>query len=105
MPEEQVLLRKMRAEKLAKEKGKTLVREHVEKETQLREKKREADVVKLKAIKLRREDLELEEKALHASLEETETLGVTGSRREKRVYDEEDESTDFDSHQRELGIL
>lgn len=50
--------------------------------------------MKLKMIKLWRKELELEEKALRASLEETETLGVTGSKRKKHVHEEEDESTD-----------
>lgn len=47
-PEDQVLLRKMRTEKLTKDKGKASVQEQVEKEAQLRAKKR-----------LRREKLEL----------------------------------------------
>lgn len=63
-PEEQALLRKMRAKKLAKDKGKTLAQEHVENEAQARAKKREADTLKLRTIKLRRRELELEEKAL-----------------------------------------
>lgn len=56
--------------------------------------------MKLKAIKLRRKELELEEKALRASPEATEAHVAAGSRREKRTRREEDESTDSDSHHR-----
>lgn len=48
-----------------------------EKEAQIREKKREADVMELKVIKLQREELDFEEKVLQASLEESEALGTT----------------------------
>lgn len=63
---------------MAKEKGKSLAEEQSKKEAQIRLKKREADTIKLKVIKLRREELDIEEKALRASLEETEALGPTG---------------------------
>lgn len=48
------LLRKMRAEKLEKEKGKASAQEQAEKEAQIRAKKRGADAMKVKAIKLRK---------------------------------------------------
>ncbi|KAL8157713.1 hypothetical protein AgCh_002425 [Apium graveolens] len=76
-PEKQAILRKLRDEKVAKEKGKSKEGDEAE---QVRALKREADVLKFKAIKLRMEELKLEEKALRASLEETE--GVKGSREE-----------------------
>lgn len=88
-PEEQAHLRKMRGEKLANDKGKVSAHEQAKKDNQIRAKKREADAMKLKVIKLRREELESKEKALRASLEETEALGVTGFHREKRIHDEE----------------
>lgn len=54
-PEEQALLRKMRAEKLAKEKGKVSAQEQAGKEAQLRVKKREVDAVKLNGLGSERE--------------------------------------------------
>lgn len=82
----------------ASDKGKATASELAKKEARMREKKKEAGALKLKEIKLQREELELEEKARRASLEESETLGVMGSRREKCVHDEEDESTDSNLH-------
>lgn len=51
-PEEQALLKKMRAEKFTKEKGKASAQEQADKEAKIRANIREADGVKLKAIKL-----------------------------------------------------
>lgn len=72
-PEEQALLKRMRADKLAKDMRKASAKEQAEKEAQLKAKKREADTTKLKLIKLRIKELELEEKVFHASVEEAET--------------------------------
>lgn len=47
-PEEQTLLRKMRAKKLAKDKGKASAQEQAEKDAQIRAKKNEADAMILK---------------------------------------------------------
>lgn len=92
----------MKAEKLAEDNEKASAQEQAEKDAQFRAKKREVDAMKLKAIKLWRKELELEEKALRASLEETKALEAIGSGREKRVQDEEDKSTDSDSHYRKM---
>ncbi|KAK1364286.1 hypothetical protein POM88_039847 [Heracleum sosnowskyi] len=100
-PEEQrEFLLKWREEQAAK-KGKKKVNEHADKEAQIRAKKKEADMLKLQAIKLRREELELEEKALRESLEEVEVARVSSERRrDKRPHDDEDESSDSESHPR-----
>ncbi|KAK1363226.1 hypothetical protein POM88_038787 [Heracleum sosnowskyi] len=100
-PEEQrELILRWREEHAAK-KGKQKVNEQADKEAQIRAKKKEADMLRLKAIKLRREELELEEKALRESLEEVEvTLVSSEHRRDKRPYDDEDESSDSESHPR-----
>lgn len=95
-PEEQAPLKKMRAERLAKNKGKASTEEQAENEAQLKLKKREVNVVKLKVIRLWREELELEAKALRASLEEAKTGGGSTHRKEKRAHDEKDRSTDSD---------
>ncbi|KAL8088361.1 hypothetical protein AgCh_038217 [Apium graveolens] len=95
--EEQTMLKKLRAEKIAKEKGKLKESDEAD---QAKAKKQEVGVLKLKVIKLRREELELEEKALKTLLEETER--AKSSRKEKRVHVKEDESTDSDSNHRRL---
>lgn len=56
--------------------------------------------MKLKTIRLRKEELELVEKAFWASLKEVKTVEATTYRREKRVHDEKDVSMDSDSHHR-----
>lgn len=56
----------MRAEKIVKGKGKSLAREQAEKEVQARAKKKEADAMKLKAIKLRREELKFGVKSIES---------------------------------------
>ncbi|KAL8109650.1 hypothetical protein AgCh_025668 [Apium graveolens] len=94
-PEEQAMLRKLRAERIAKEKGKS---KESDEDEHANAKKLEANALKLKAIKLRREELELEEKALRALLEETE--GAKSFRKENQVHVEEDESIDSNSHHR-----
>lgn len=44
-----------------------MVKEQAEKESQLKAKKREANAAKLKLIRLQKEELKLEEKALRAT--------------------------------------
>ncbi|XP_074342977.1 uncharacterized protein LOC141680739 [Apium graveolens] len=71
-------------------------------ETEQRTKKWEVDALKLKVIKLRREELKLEERVLRASLEETK--GAKSTRKEKRVHVKEDDSTDSNSqHGRKMS--
>ncbi|KAL8112147.1 hypothetical protein AgCh_019733 [Apium graveolens] len=96
-PEEEALLLKIRAEKAA-EKGKTKV-DQIDKEAKARAKKREADALRLKALQLQREEIELQERALREAMRAEETGGAHKDRRERRAYDEEDES-DSDSHPR-----
>lgn len=81
-PEEQALLKKMRAEISAKDKRKAMMNELAEKEAQLRAKWREADALKLQRLKLQREEIKLEEKTLWEYLEAEEAAVATETRRE-----------------------
>ncbi|KAL8093358.1 hypothetical protein AgCh_035287 [Apium graveolens] len=94
-PEEQALLLKIRAEKAA-EKVKAKV-DQVDKEAEARAKKREADALRLKALQLQREEIEMQERTLREAMRADETGRTNKDRRERRAYDEEDES-DSDSH-------
>ncbi|KAL8107868.1 hypothetical protein AgCh_024321 [Apium graveolens] len=94
-PEEEVLLLKIRADKLAAEKGKVKENEQAEKEVEDRAKIRGADALLLKALQLEREEIELQDKALREALQADET--VIRPRKDRRGYDEEDES-DSDSN-------
>ncbi|KAK1351824.1 hypothetical protein POM88_053965 [Heracleum sosnowskyi] len=100
-PEEQkAMILKWREERASKN-GRQKKLEQTEKEAQARAKKREADLAKLEAIKRRRAELDAEEKALQDAVETGErTLMVTEQRKEKKVYNDEDESSDSESHPR-----
>ncbi|KAL8122052.1 hypothetical protein AgCh_018692 [Apium graveolens] len=64
--EEEALLLKIRAEKAA-EKGNAKV-DQVDKEAEARAKKREADALRLKALQLQREEIELQERTLREAM-------------------------------------
>ncbi|KAK1372396.1 hypothetical protein POM88_028589 [Heracleum sosnowskyi] len=102
-PEEQrELLLKWRQEQTAK-KGKQRESDQAAKEAQIRAKKKEADLLKLEALRLRREEIEMEEKAIRDSVAEDENpLIEPEPQREKRPHDDEEESTDSESYHRRI---
>ncbi|KAK1390011.1 hypothetical protein POM88_018189 [Heracleum sosnowskyi] len=100
-PKEQKAMLLRWHEETTSKSGKQKEQERAEKEAQARAKKREDDLAKLEAIKRRRAELDVEEKALQDAMEVGErTLIVSGHRKEKRVYNDEDESSDSESHPR-----
>ncbi|KAL8090594.1 hypothetical protein AgCh_039877 [Apium graveolens] len=68
--------------------------EQAEKEAKAKVKRREADTLRLKALQLQREEIELQEKALREAPEADDTVVITKPRKDRRGYNEEDE---FDS--------
>ncbi|KAL8093495.1 hypothetical protein AgCh_035391 [Apium graveolens] len=72
------------------EKGKAKV-DQVDKEAEARAKKREADALRLKALQLQMEEIELQERTLREAMRADEPGRMNKDRRERRVYDEEDE--------------
>ncbi|KAK1363124.1 hypothetical protein POM88_038685 [Heracleum sosnowskyi] len=100
-PEEQkAMLLKWREETTSKS-GKQKEQERDEMEARAKAKKREDDLAKLEAIKRRKVELDAEENALQDVVEVGErTLVVSGQRKEKKVHNDEDESSDSESHPR-----
>ena len=102
-PEEQkAMILKWREEAAARG-GKQREKERLEAEAQARAKKREEDLAKLEAIKRRRAELDAEEKALQGAVETGEQMLVqTNHRKEKRVHNDEDGSSDSESYPRRI---
>ncbi|KAK1387029.1 hypothetical protein POM88_015207 [Heracleum sosnowskyi] len=102
-PEEQkAMILKWREETAAKS-GNQKEKARLEAEARARAKKREEDLAKLEAIKRRRAELDAEEKALQGAVETGEQILVqTSQRREIRVHNDEDGSSDSESHPRRI---
>ena len=83
-PEEQRLMIQKWREEQAARKGKAKRTETSDLEAQARAKKKKADELRLQALQLQREEIELQERALRESLEAEDVPDTTEGRKEKR---------------------